>query len=272
MYKPLNHYGGCRNSLFFNKFFSLKYPSFTLSEVLITLVVIGIIAAITVPVLINNYRKQQYVTQLKKNYSIVSDAFRLAMVKDGVTDFTDTELYSVIGTYSSKGDNDYNKFKSGINQYFNTVEVYAPGDIADEFDDSLICGGKKNYQYLKTSHCNNNLAPVSGGYPAVVLADGSIIYPIISMLQTFTKYSDYTKVDKCGYVEIDVNGVKGPNVYGRDVFTFVITTSGVIFPRGMFLNDTWRQGITSCRPERYDYIDGQSCTARIMDEGWKMTY
>lgn len=43
--------------------------AFTLAEVLIVLVTIGIIAAITIPNLINNYQKTQYVTKLKKAYA-----------------------------------------------------------------------------------------------------------------------------------------------------------------------------------------------------------
>ncbi|MBR6164001.1 type II secretion system protein [bacterium] len=54
-----------------NKLFSIPYyeknHAFTLAEVLITLVIIGVIAAITVPTLITKYQKEQTVTRLKKS-------------------------------------------------------------------------------------------------------------------------------------------------------------------------------------------------------------
>jgi prepilin-type N-terminal cleavage/methylation domain-containing protein len=48
--------------------------AFTLAEVLITLAIIGIVAALTIPTLVNNYQKTQYVTQLKKAYTSVNQA------------------------------------------------------------------------------------------------------------------------------------------------------------------------------------------------------
>ena len=57
-----------------------KKFAFTLAEVLITLGIIGVVAAMTLPTLIQNYRKQQTTTQLKATYSILSQAFEHAQV------------------------------------------------------------------------------------------------------------------------------------------------------------------------------------------------
>lgn len=51
---------------------------FTLAEVLITLGIIGVIAAITLPTLINNYQKMQTVNKLKSDYSLVYNALKRA--------------------------------------------------------------------------------------------------------------------------------------------------------------------------------------------------
>lgn len=45
--------------------------AFTLAEVLITLGIIGVVAAMTIPTLMSNYRKKQLETQIKANYSLV---------------------------------------------------------------------------------------------------------------------------------------------------------------------------------------------------------
>lgn len=52
--------------------------AFTLAEILITLGIIGVVAAMTMPVLIENYKKKQTVTQLKKIYSALQQSIQLS--------------------------------------------------------------------------------------------------------------------------------------------------------------------------------------------------
>lgn len=57
--------------------------AFTLAEVLITLGIIGVVAALTLPILIQNYRKQAVVTQLKKAYAEINQALTMAETEHG---------------------------------------------------------------------------------------------------------------------------------------------------------------------------------------------
>lgn len=57
-----------------------KY-AFTLAEVLITMGIIGIVAALTIPALIANYQKQVTVDRLKKSFSVISNALLLLNTK-----------------------------------------------------------------------------------------------------------------------------------------------------------------------------------------------
>ena len=50
--------------------------AFTLAEVLITLGIIGIVAAMTLPSVIGNYQKVQTISQLKKVYTTLNQAFK----------------------------------------------------------------------------------------------------------------------------------------------------------------------------------------------------
>lgn len=61
----------------------MKKYGFTLAEVLITLGIIGVVAALTLPTLIQNYRKHVVITSLKKSYSVFSQALRMAEVEFG---------------------------------------------------------------------------------------------------------------------------------------------------------------------------------------------
>lgn len=57
--------------------------AFTLSEVLITLGIIGVVAALTIPSVVNNYKKQQFRTGLKKEYSVLLQALDMYKEANG---------------------------------------------------------------------------------------------------------------------------------------------------------------------------------------------
>lgn len=80
--------------------------AFTLAEVLITLGIIGIVAAMTIPTIINSYQEQTYITQFKKAYSQLSQAY-ISVAKD----------YGTANNWASSQDA-YNYFKP----YFNVNE------------------------------------------------------------------------------------------------------------------------------------------------------
>ena len=67
----------------FTSHFSRKRTAFTLAEVLITLAIIGIVAALTVPNLVQGYRKHVVETRLKEFYTISQQAFKMAEVDNG---------------------------------------------------------------------------------------------------------------------------------------------------------------------------------------------
>ena len=83
---------------------------FTLSEVLITLVIIGIIAGLTVPVLIQHHKRVQTAAKLKKTYSAIAQAVKLAETEHGVPSY---EL-SHMGSHS------------GYAYWENNIEKYLP--------------------------------------------------------------------------------------------------------------------------------------------------
>ena len=67
--------GNMNQNIFNDMDFSLKKAAFTLAEVLITLGIIGVVAAMTMPTLIANYQKQVATTRLKKFYTTYSQAY-----------------------------------------------------------------------------------------------------------------------------------------------------------------------------------------------------
>ena len=60
-----------------------KKSAFTLTEVLITMGVIGIISALTVPTLVNNYQRKAMTVQLRKVANDMSNAADMLMTEEG---------------------------------------------------------------------------------------------------------------------------------------------------------------------------------------------
>ena len=70
--------------------------AFTLAEVLITLMIIGIVAALTIPSVISNYQQQEYKTGLKKAVSVLNDAIQTNIASDGETPYETSNIYTYI--------------------------------------------------------------------------------------------------------------------------------------------------------------------------------
>ena len=67
----------------FTSHFSLKHAAFTLAEVLITLGIIGVVAALTMPALIQQQHKLVVETRLKKFYSVINQAITMSEKDNG---------------------------------------------------------------------------------------------------------------------------------------------------------------------------------------------
>ena len=70
----------------------IKKHAFTLAEVLITLGVIGVVAAVTLPAVIQNYQKHAVETQIKKAYSMFNQALQMSVAQNGEAKYWDETL------------------------------------------------------------------------------------------------------------------------------------------------------------------------------------
>lgn len=68
---------------------------FTLAEMLITIGVIGVVAAMTIPTLMMDYQRKVWEARLKKSYSVTVNACERMLVEENVSASNETELYSV---------------------------------------------------------------------------------------------------------------------------------------------------------------------------------
>jgi len=83
-----------------------RKAAFTLAEVLITLGIIGVVAAMTIPGLINNYKAVRLHSQFLKSYSTIQQAMKL-MISDDVS----TEVNNSTGLVEFA--NNFKKYLNG---------------------------------------------------------------------------------------------------------------------------------------------------------------
>lgn len=188
-----------------------KYPNgFTLAEVLITLVIIGIIAVMTIPTLMKNTQKQEFVTALKKAQSTLQNAL-VSMAKEND---------------SSPGDYSFLRTVRFVDELEKVANVIKKCNNSEQcFGTSLRGGGVYKYP-------NNTLTYFTDGRSAV-LADGQFVsYCPLSSSDATYGISDEDKSNAIIRIVMDINGNKSPNVVGRDVFYFYVVNGKGIVPAG----------------------------------------
>ena len=219
-----------------------KFFAFTLAEVLITLGIIGVVAALTIPSLIAKHQKKVYVSQFKKAYNTVTNAFKLMQAETGSDNLIDNDFITALTVDSSSNEVEVNRLAK---KYFNIAQdvKYISQTSAPE------------YRYLFYSNGTATLQPY--GY-LLKTADGADIY--------------FNSVSSSGsfHINIDVNGSnRAPNTVGRDFFSIYFSPQGN-------QSTLWSSGystiISFCGDGGPHSGEPYACAERIMMEGWEMNY
>ena len=172
---------------------------FTMAEVLITLGIIGIIAAITLPVLIGNYQKKVTVTKLKRTYTVIAQTIERSKVDYG--DVSGWRLDEIAGSGQASEEYIINLF---VSQFW---EPWVPKI------QGVFYGSTKEFGYDKI----NGYTPDDSKLKWYVLNDGTVVG--IDILVYVNDDDVVDGLNTVGYY-VDINGLTKPNKYGRDIFLF----------------------------------------------------
>lgn len=188
--------------------------AFSLAEVLITIGIIGVVAAMTMPSLIQKHQDKELVTRTQKAFSSFSNALLLLQNENG-----------------AEGDNSLT-FAEGL------TEPQIAQNLSKVFEGSKVCkdknqsGCSKYYDYaMKYANAqydkDGNAQALQLNYATLILPNGAVFY--ISSNHSSCETRTYTAVNDngdevkyqsaiCANIGIDVNGPKKPNQFGRDCY------------------------------------------------------
>ena len=237
---------------------NIRRVAFTLAEVLITLGIIGIVAAMTIPTLIVNYQKREFASRLSQTFSVLSNAVKMAQVEYGdVASWGYQKYYGT--TIAPDGDN---------SQYVKEfAEKYFLPYLRASKNYGIVRLKDIGYSGFKSKDGRSYYNGNSKVY-TTELSNGTIIY--------FTYNGSTTEIDGVTtsfisdpIILIDVNGKASPNIAGRDVFNYRLSTSS---------NKLIPEGSGNKRPKLLEFCSNNPegkvwynlyCTALIQMDGWK---
>jgi len=236
--------------------------AFTLSEVVVAVAILGTLAALTIPTFFSGStsQKNQYVTGLRKVYSELTYATDQIKTNNAGT---------LVGAFTSTTD--------ALNKYGNTLKVRricAAGAVINTAPtpDEGLCWNASTLKLsggaaVESFDANTN-------YQGVLLADGSFLLFNITntacdgagVSLNLPYASDPNHL--CGSIVTDVNGFKGPNQFGRDIFMLLLGPNGLSL--GGDINNIYNSQAVECSAAQAAK-NGYGCAAKVIGDG-KMLY
>ena len=275
----------------------MKKSGFTLAEVLITLSIVGVVAALTAPALVMSSRNQANAARLSVVVSNLENAFTNAIAQEGASNIYGTRMWAAVKGVESAGE--------GPNANASTLGVNSTEAQLARFTGELgrymnLNGFKKvrsnayytnGGPYVMTSTGGSGEETTLGDTFPIELKNGAVMF-----FRAFSNGSNQNLTEaqivelggsmysNAADVYIDVNGKSAPNAIGRDLFTFYISERGILYPGGgvdvsVYDGDNrdsvWDNpaGGWACLPEQGVVANsGWGCTARVIAEGYQMNY
>lgn len=215
---------------------------FTLAEVLIVVGILGLVAEMTIPTLINNVNDMIYKTAWKKEYSSFASLVELVKNENGGT------LQGLLSADDLSMNNIFDKYLKVITSC-HTVGITGKGICWHQDSDwSYLNRGTIDDIDSPPTGAGNLLYEAPGGE---VLADGTLV--------RFLDY-DCNAAGYCGYILFDINGFKKPNVIGKDIFGVFVYLDGITPFGSPIVNGGIRSEGTTCDPTG----QGFPCSATVL--------
>lgn len=215
---------------------------FTLAEVLITLGIIGVVAAMTLPALVNRTQGKELEAGFKKSYSVLSQAVQRMQYEEGLSGNWEDEFGA-------------NTFLPVLKKYLLNY-VKCNGKNCVDADITVDGSTVKRVSTYKTYNKSQNVTMDWFNEGQMIMADGMFLM----VNNSGEKLNNLV-------LTVDVNGIaKKPNLWGHDLFSFQIK-GGKVLPMGhpmTTVNESW--GSMPCDITNTERHNGIGCAYKALTE------
>lgn len=281
--------------------------AFTLAEVLITLMLIGIIAALTIPIFVEEFQKNKWTVTFKRTFAETFNALgRVALEEECSKSLTCTHIFDDPNQEVST-----EEFGKAMTSVMTTNRICGMENLSRDAENQngcfnhLIRNGKGSSKTETLLETMMNDIPETDNTPFYTfITQRGVAYALFSFGTNCLNKADQATQEKwyrayvkdwdhadnnqmlslCGFVIVDVNAKQPPNEWGRDVFGVWVTDRSVIgvYPFGgdydLRFGNSCSGGICCGEANRATGNDGETtsdtrgCAAKIIKDGWAMKY
>lgn len=274
----------------------MKRNGFTIAEALITMAIVGIVAALTIPTFITDYRKQVDAKSLATAVSNFETAMGTMIMKEGVYNLYETSAWEVLGgtPLGEASTETVEKYVARIGTVLKDAEHCEIMDVYDNTEGvapiKSVTGG------TPSSYFENFESPMAiSATDFVGIRSKNNIYWIYINNAKGISSAETTEGKMLAYgsqlssvsavIIIDVNGRQKPNMVARDLFMFFMSDIGTLYPVGGTDVEVFQEALHGISIKRWDNVNSQfkcrdrnisspgwGCTARLIENGYKMDY
>ncbi len=258
-----------------------KKRAFTLAEVLVTLMLIGVVSALTIPYLYQEFSKKRWTVTFQRSFAETFNALtRIALEEDCNKSLTCTHVFTDGQVNSTIA------FGNAMTSVMAVAENCGTEADSNCFSHNIKIGltGSEEQTLKETMADSVNFATEFYTFRTTRGVSYALLGFGLNCLNTGDAKSNaaykqayvYQPDDPnnqmlslCGFIIIDVNGPQKPNVWGRDVFGMWVTDRSVlgVYPFGGEYDNKFH-GL--CNSEGSQ--DTRGCAAQIIKDGWVMKY
>ena len=218
--------------------------AFTLAEVLITLGVLGVVAAMVMPTLMSEFQERVWITRLKHTAAVLSQAYLMASKDHGVS-----------AEWNHSGSN-----QERARRYYDYLKDY--------IQKPLISNTRFTYTIYDLHGNQTSLGMQQRTQFGFVLNNGTIISIMATASNGHTddngNYHEYGENHYFVGLVVDVNGQQRPNILGKDIFLLFFEPNKVVIEG----YDLWWVTRRSCSlTEKDAWHAGGACATWVLKMG-----
>ena len=246
----------------------MKKFGFTLAEVMVALMLVGVVTSLTIPTFVENSRNRSNAAKLAATVASLESAFTSMLATEGVQDLTETRFIKEVET----------GWNNEATSLFSEIYKISGSEA------SINISYGPNFTGFKEINSNNQLS-------VDVTVDTEIVYKTKNGAFLMMRYFPQMRpngafeigeelgVDQSVlHIVVDTNGALKPNIFGRDVFAFIVGANGVLYPAGSLGYSVFYSvsedflytgnNVFSC----VNNARSIGCTARLVENNYNVDY